>query len=170
MGAATLVPRPQRACRPLPQPWPPSAQQLRCSPPGPAWLFPSVAPVRPGWGIPGLVSECPLLGVCRYAETSKVPPRGVGAGNMWEVLSEGTLLRGGCCDCPRLLLTSLPAATSHIAKLVDSACSAGDLGSIHGSGRSPGEGNGDPVQDSCLENPMDRGALRATVCRVETSN
>ena len=36
-----------------------------------------------------------------------------------------------------------------------SACNAGDLGSIPGSGRSPGEGNGNPLQYSCLENPMD---------------
>ena len=35
---------------------------------------------------------------------------------------------------------------------------AGDTGSIPGSGRSPGEGNGNPLQYSCLENPMDRGA------------
>ena len=39
-----------------------------------------------------------------------------------------------------------------------SAWNAGDLGSISGSGRSPGEGNGTPLQYSCLENPMDRGA------------
>ena len=39
-----------------------------------------------------------------------------------------------------------------------SACNAGDLGSIPGSGRSPGEGNGNPLQYSCLENPMDGGA------------
>ena len=39
-----------------------------------------------------------------------------------------------------------------------SACNAGDLGSIPGPGRSPGEGNGNPLQYSCLENPMDRGA------------
>ena len=38
------------------------------------------------------------------------------------------------------------------------ACNAGDLGSIPGSERSPGEGNGNPLQYSCLENPMDRGA------------
>ena len=37
----------------------------------------------------------------------------------------------------------------------ESACNAEDLGSIPGSGRSPGEGNGYPLQDSCLENPMD---------------
>ena len=45
----------------------------------------------------------------------------------------------------------------------ESSCSAGDQGSIPGSGRSPGEGNGYPLQYSCLENSMDRGAWRATV-------
>ena len=44
-----------------------------------------------------------------------------------------------------------------------SACSAGDSGSIPGLGRSPREGNGSPLQYSCLENPMDREAWRATV-------
>ena len=43
------------------------------------------------------------------------------------------------------------------------ACSAGDPGSIPGSGRSPGEGNGHPPQYSCLGNPMNRGAWRARV-------
>ena len=41
----------------------------------------------------------------------------------------------------------------------ESACNVGDLGSIPGSGRSPGEGDGNPFQYSCLENSMDRGAL-----------
>ena len=40
---------------------------------------------------------------------------------------------------------------------------AGDMGSIPGSGRSPGEGNSNPIQYSCLGNPMDRGACRAAV-------
>ena len=44
-----------------------------------------------------------------------------------------------------------------------SACNAGDLGSIPGLGRSPGEGNGNPLQYSCLKNPMDGGAWRAAV-------
>ena len=44
-----------------------------------------------------------------------------------------------------------------------------DTGSIPGSGRSPGEGNGNPLQHSCLENPMDRGAWWATVHRVTES-
>ena len=42
------------------------------------------------------------------------------------------------------------------------SASAGDTGSIPGSGRSPGGGNGNPLQYSCLRNPMDRGAWRAT--------
>ena len=45
----------------------------------------------------------------------------------------------------------------------ESAYNAGDLDSIPGLGRSPGEGNGNPLQYSCLENPMDRGAWWATV-------
>ena len=45
----------------------------------------------------------------------------------------------------------------------ESAYSSGDQGSIPGSGRSPGEGNGNPLQYSCLRNPMDRGAWQATV-------
>ena len=45
----------------------------------------------------------------------------------------------------------------------ESACNAGDLGSIPGSERSPEEGNGNPLQDYCLENTMVRGALQATV-------
>ena len=48
----------------------------------------------------------------------------------------------------------------------ESACNAGDLGLIPGSGRSPGEGNGNPLQYSCLENSMDRGAWWATVYAV----
>ena len=47
---------------------------------------------------------------------------------------------------------------------------AGDPGSIHGWGRSPGEGNGNPLQYSCLENPMDRGAWRSTVHGVTESD
>ena len=45
----------------------------------------------------------------------------------------------------------------------ESLCNSGDPGSIPGSGRFPGEGNGNPLQYSCLENPMDRGAWWATV-------
>ena len=48
----------------------------------------------------------------------------------------------------------------------ESACNAGDPGTIPGSGRSPGEGNGNPLQYSCLENSMDRGAWQAIVLGV----
>ena len=50
-----------------------------------------------------------------------------------------------------------------------SVYNAGDLGSIPGSGRSPGEGNGNPLQYYCLKNPMDRGAWLATVHGVAKS-
>ena len=50
-----------------------------------------------------------------------------------------------------------------------SACNAGDLGLIPGSGRSSGKGNGNPLQYSCLENPMDGGAWWATVHGVAKS-
>ena len=50
-----------------------------------------------------------------------------------------------------------------------SACNAGELGLIPGLGRSPGEGKGNPLQCSCLENSMDRGARWATIHGVEKS-
>ena len=52
----------------------------------------------------------------------------------------------------------------------ESACSARDLGSIPRLGRSPGEGNGNPLQYSCLENPMDRGVWQAAVSEVAESD
>ena len=51
----------------------------------------------------------------------------------------------------------------------ESACSAGGLGSVPGLGRSPGEGNGNSLQDSCLENPMDGRAWWAAVHGVAKS-
>ena len=51
----------------------------------------------------------------------------------------------------------------------ESACNAGDQGSNPGTERPPGEGNDNPLQYSCLENPMDTGAWRATVCGVAES-
>ena len=51
----------------------------------------------------------------------------------------------------------------------ESACKAGDLGLNPGLGRSPREGNGNSLQYSCLENPMDRGAWLATVYGVAKS-
>ena len=51
----------------------------------------------------------------------------------------------------------------------ESACHAGEQGSVSGWGRSPGEGNGNPLQYSCMENPMDTEAWRATVHGVTKS-
>ena len=61
-----------------------------------------------------------------------------------------------------MILTGLPWGLSG----KESACSAedtGDVGSVPGPGRSPGGGHGNPLQYSCLENPMDRGARWAVV-------
>ena len=52
----------------------------------------------------------------------------------------------------------LAQSVKNPAAMQESTCYAGDRGSIPRSGRSPGEGNGNPLQHSCLENPMDRGA------------
>ena len=59
------------------------------------------------------------------------------------------------------------AVTSQVALVVKNLpASAGDPGSIPGFGISPGEGNGNPLQYSCLENPMDGGASKAILHRV----
>ena len=72
-----------------------------------------------------------------------------------------------CCDCLFALMRSLGLPWWFSDK--ESACSAGDLGSIPGSERSPGEGNGNPLEYSCLENSMDGGAWWATVHGVAKS-
>ena len=64
-----------------------------------------------------------------------------------------------------LIFTGFPGGSYGKA----SACSGGDPGSIPGLGRSPGEGNGNPLQYSCLKNSMDRGAWWATVHGVTKS-
>ena len=63
----------------------------------------------------------------------------------------------------------LPGFFSGGSESKESACNAGDLGSIPGLGRSPGEGNGNPLQNSYLENPMDRGSWWTTVHGVAKS-
>ena len=67
----------------------------------------------------------------------------------------------------------MPSRASQLALVVENLpANAGDVkdsGSVPGSGRSPGEGNGNPLQCSCLENPMDRGAWQAAVYGVEKS-
>ena len=69
-----------------------------------------------------------------------------------------------------MYLVILIIRASLVAQLVknllamqETACNVGDLHLIPGSGRSSGEGNGNPLQDSCLRSPMDRGSWQATV-------
>ena len=67
-------------------------------------------------------------------------------------------------DSPRTDYVVLLSLASLLAQMMkESACSAGDLGLIPGLGRSCGEGNGNPLQYSCLENPRDREAWEAIV-------
>ena len=68
-----------------------------------------------------------------------------------------------CHDIPLSSLKGFPGGSGS----KEPSCNARDRGSIPGSGRSPGEGNGNPLQCSCLENSMDRGAWLATVHGVE---
>ena len=56
-------------------------------------------------------------------------------------------------------MTGFPASSDS----KEATCSVGDPGSIPGSWKSPGEGNGNPLQYSCVENPLDRGTCQATV-------
>ena len=65
---------------------------------------------------------------------------------LWQPKCEGNLKREDTC----IHMVDFPHRSS--------VCNAGVLSSIPESGRSPGEGNGNPLQYSCLENPMDRGA------------
>ena len=79
-----------------------------------------------------------------------------------------------CADCFffffKQQLQSFPRGSEVKASASNvSASNAGDRGLIPGSGRSPGEENGNPLQYSCLENPMDRGAWQATVHGVAKS-
>ena len=77
---------------------------------------------------------------------------------------------GPCINLPEFLVFSLglPRWPSD-KETAYSAGDAGKMGLIPGSGRSAGEGNGNPLQHSCLENPMDRGAWWATVQGVPKS-
>ena len=70
---------------------------------------------------------------------------------------------------PRWIKELIPRGFPGGSVVKNPPANAGDTGSLPGLGRSPGEGNGNPPQYSCLENPMDRRAWRATVHRVARS-
>ena len=69
-------------------------------------------------------------------------------------------IHGLICFLVQLFITIIYQGFPGSSDGKESAFNTGDSGSVPGSGRSPGEGNGNPLQYSCLENPMDRGAWR----------
>ena len=92
--------------------------------------------------------------------------------NMWKCLINPKMLqkaRGLSMIMLKLRMFTLEVGFPSGSEGKASACVAGDPASIPGSGRSPGEGNGNPLQYSFLEKPMDGGAWWATVHRVAKS-
>ena len=92
--------------------------------------------------------------------------------DVWQGWSRRTPVRVSqrICYLQTLNICQPMKAFPHSLVRQQSACNAGDPGSIPGSGRSPGMGDGNPLQCSCLENPTDRGAWRATVHGVAKSD
>ena len=76
------------------------------------------------------------------------------------ILRNLTVSVGSLPSGSRVVVSASSQVALVVKNLPASAGDARDAGSIPGWGRSPGEGNGSPLQNSCLENPMDRGALR----------
>ena len=74
-----------------------------------------------------------------------------------------------CGSDHELLMAKFRLKLKKVGKTPESAYSSGDLGSMPGSGRCPGEGNGNPLQYSCLENPMDRRSWQMIVRGVTNS-
>ena len=108
--------------------------------------------------------QCKFDAWSRALKASAVgQPRGMWLEGRWKRGSEW-----GIVVHPWLIHVNAWKKTLQYCKVITS-CSAGDSGSIPGLGRSSGKGNGNPLQYSCLENPMDRGAWRATVHRVAKS-
>ena len=87
----------------------------------------------------------------------------------WKTLTKGFSLTNSFFSRSELEMTSLIEGFPGGSDGKASAYNAGDPGLIPGLGRSPGEGNGNPLQYSCLEKPRDRGAWRATVHGVPKS-
>ena len=104
-----------------------------------------------------------------------MPPGGVCVWRRVDVLGRGTSISKGGIRKEMNLISTLASfpwgfpGSSVVRKPPANAEDAGDKGSIPGSGRSPAGGNGNPLQSSCLENPMDRGAWWATVHGVTKS-
>ena len=132
------------------------------------FILPSVTSSRQGlsWSVSRWRWRQHLRGITRQGlgERSELRPRllsghpSAGTARMSAVF----LGRHRCCPAPR----GAPLPPPSLVAGKESACDAGDPGSVPGSGRSPGEGNGNPLQCSFLENPTDRGAWWAAVLGV----
>ena len=86
------------------------------------------------------------------------------------IFQRGTLFKLQLCSC-HMEYCWASQVVLVVKNLLASAVDSGrDVGSIPGSGKSPGEGNGNPLQYCCLENRIDRGAWQATVHRVAESH
>ena len=94
----------------------------------------------------GLFAEMPMFSLIKYNHHDS---RGM---RVWRTTSTASLLHRSFAACS--VARGFPGGSDR----QESACSAGDPGSIPGFGRSPGEENGNPLQYSCLENSMDRKA------------
>ena len=107
----------------------------------------------------GLNCKCSLIHGIFSTNTCYLIPGGVSGGRLVTgKLSRDFRLSGRWTEASQvaLVVKSLPANAGDVR----------DAGSIPGLGRSPGEGHGNPLQYSCLENPMDRGAWWAIIHRV----
>ena len=111
--------------------------------------------------LPTHLSQTPGLQTVRES-TSAVLSYQVCGNLVWQISTRkliqyvcASILNMGFLCVPLISPIYFPGGSDNKA----SACNAGDLGSIPGLGRSPGKGNGNPLQYSCLENPMDQGAL-----------
>ena len=105
--------------------------------------------------------HCNCLGFANWEQEEEEEKKGI--------LRNLTVSVGSLPSGSRMVVSASSQVALVVKNLPASAGDARDAGSIPGWGRSPGEGNGSPLQNSCLENPMDRGAWRATVHGVTKS-
>ena len=125
------------------------------------WIKKKISELQPGSRRGALLTQSTILPLASLS-LSHSPTSHLGA-----QLTICTWPTAGCNGHFLNWRTAKSFPCSSVSK--ESACSAGDPGLIPGLGRSPGEGNGDPLQYPCLENLMDRGAWWAAVHGVANS-
>ena len=113
-------------------------------------------------------SWCPPLGSITWPPDEGLSDTFAHTSDSGQALSRqdtAQVMKGGPDKCTQLMMSLLMAAWGFPGGSVvkNPPANAGDTSSIPRSGRSPGGGNGNPLQDSCLENSMDRGAWQAIV-------